>query len=227
MAKHIHKKMKDALSLFDSSKIYTPEEAAEIVKKVSYSKFDGSVNIAIKLNLDTTKAEQQLRGTISLPNGTGKSIRILAITDNMTKDEALENGIDFVGASERIEEIKNGWLDFDLIITTPKFMPELSKLGKILGPRGLMPNPKTQTVTNDIKSTAAEFKKGRFEYRTDSYGNVHSVVGKVSFPSNKLAENIHAMIETIKTKRPSTVKGDFLQNVVISPTMGPSIKVKF
>lgn len=227
MAKKVHKKMKNALSLFDSSKVYTPEEAAEIVKKVSYSKFDGAVNIAIKLNLDTTKAEQQLRGTISLPNGTGKKIRILAITDNMTKDEALENGIDFVGASERIEEIKNGWLDFDLIITTPKFMPELSKLGKILGPRGLMPNPKTQTVTNDIKSTAAEFKKGRFEYRTDSYGNIHSVVGKVSFPSDKLAENIHAMIEIIRTKRPSTVKGDFLQNVVISPTMGPSIKVKF
>ena len=127
----------------------------------------------------------------------------------------------------QIEEIKNGWLDFDLIITTPKFMPELSKLGKILGPRGLMPNPKTQTVTNDIKSTAAEFKKGRFEYRTDSYGNIHSVIGKASFSSEQLAQNIKAMIDIIKTKRPSTVKGDFLQNVVISPSMGPAIKVKF
>ncbi len=227
MAKRIHNKMKKALELFDPTKVYTAEEAAEIVKKVSYSKFDGSVNIAIKLNLDTTKAEQQLRGTIALPHGTGKKIRILAITDDMTRDEAKAADIDFVGASERIEEIKNGWLDFDLIITTPKFMPELSKLGKILGPRGLMPNPKTQTVTTDIKKTAAEFKKGRFEYRTDSYGNIHSVVGKVSFTNEQLSENIKSMIETIRTKRPSTVKGDFLQNVVISPSMGPAIKVKF
>ena len=227
MARHINKKMKAALALFDPTKVYDVNEAADLVKKVSYAKFDASINIAIKLNLDTTKAEQQLRGTISLPNGTGKQIRILAITDNMTKDEAKAAGIEFVGASERIEEIKNGWLDFDLIITTPKFMPELSKLGKILGPRGLMPNPKTQTVTNDIKSTAAEFKKGRFEYRTDSYGNIHSVIGKASFSSEQLAQNIKAMIDIIKTKRPSTVKGDFLQNVVISPSMGQAIKVKF
>ena len=227
MARHINKKMKAALALYDPAKIYDVNEAAEIVKKVSYAKFDASINIAIKLNLDTTKAEQQLRGTISLPNGIGKKIRILAITDTMTKDEAKAAGIDYIGASERIEEIKNGWLDFDLIITTPKFMPELSKLGKILGPRGLMPNPKTQTVTNDIKATATEFKKGRFEYRTDSYGNIHSVVGKASFSNEQLAQNIKAMIDIIKTKRPSTVKGDFLENVVISPSMGPAIKVKF
>ena len=227
MARHISKKMKAAKALYDPAKVYDVNEAAEIVKKVSYAKFDASINIAIKLNLDTTKAEQQLRGTISLPNGIGKKIRILAITDTMSKDEAKAAGIDYVGASERIEEIKNGWLDFDLIITTPKFMPELSKLGKILGPRGLMPNPKTQTVTNDIKATAIEFKKGRFEYRTDSYGNIHSVVGKASFSNEQLAQNIKAMIDIIKTKRPSTVKGDFLENVVISPSMGPAIKVKF
>ena len=227
MSKHVGKKMKAAIALYDPLKVYLADEAAGIVKKVSYAKFQGPINIAIKLNLDTTKAEQQLRGTISLPNGTGKQVRIVALADNVSKEDAKEAGIDYLGGKELIDKIKQGWLDFDLIITIPKFMPELSKLGKILGPRGLMPNPKTQTVTTDIIGTAKSFKKGRFEYRTDSYGIIHCPIGQISFTDEQLAQNIKFMIETIRTRRPSTVKGDFIQSVVVVPTMGPAVKVKF
>ncbi|WP_033159953.1 50S ribosomal protein L1 [Mycoplasmoides alvi] len=218
------KKLKAVLSKFDFKKIYELTEAIDIVKGSSITKFDSSIDIAIKLNLDTTKAEQQLRGAITLPHNVGKSIRILAITDN--PKEALEAGADFAGDTDKINDIKSGWLDFDLIITMPKFMIELGKLGKILGPRGLMPNPKTGTVTTDVVATVKEFKKGKKEYRTDTFGNIHLMVGKVSTPTAQVVENCNVLLDLIKSKRPSTVKGTYIQNIALSSTMGPSVKVK-
>ncbi|WP_027123761.1 50S ribosomal protein L1 [Mycoplasmoides pirum] len=218
------KKLKTALAKIDPKKIYELSEGIDVIKNASFTKFDSSIDIAVKLNLDTTKAEQQLRGAISLPYYTGKPIRILAITDN--PKVALDAGADFAGDNDKINDIKAGWLDFDLIITTPKFMPELGKLGKILGPRGLMPNPKTGTVTNDIAATVTEFKKGKKEYRTDTFGNIHLVVGKVSTPTDHIVENCNVLLDLIKSKKPSTVKGIYIQNIALSSTMGPSVKIK-
>ena len=196
------KKYIEALNQIEKGKAYTKEEAVELVKKVSTSKFDGSVEVAMKLNLDTRKSDQQLRGAIVLPNGTGKTKRILV---------------------EKIE--KENWLDFDVIIATPEMMPMLGKLGKVLGPRGLMPNPKTGTVTTDVKKAIDDIKKGRVEYRTDSYGNVHAIIGKVSFDADKLVENLDAFVNVIIKSKPSTVKGQYLKNISVAPTMGPGIKI--
>lgn len=213
--------------LVDSRKIYPLEEAVALVKKTSNSKFDASIDVAIKLNLDTTKAEQQLRGTIALPHYFGKQLKILVIADTLTDSQAKDLGIDYYGGVDRINEIKGGWLDFDLIITTAKFMPELSKLGKILGPKGLMPNPKLGTVTADVAKTVAEFRKGKSNYRTDTYGNIHMKIGKASATDKQIIENYNTLVDFIKSKRPSTVKGDYVQNITISSAMGPSIKVAF
>lgn len=218
------KKIKSALSKIDSKKIYELPEAIDVIKSVAFTKFDSSIDIAIKLNLDTTKAEQQLRGAITLPHNVGKAIRILAITDD--PKAALAAGADFAGDTDKINDIKSGWLDFDLIITMPKFMIELGKLGKILGPRGLMPNPKTGTVSTDVVATVQEFKKGKKEYRTDSFGNIHLVVGKVSTPTDQIVENCNVLLDLVKAKKPSTVKGTYIQNIALSSTMGPSVKVK-
>ncbi len=218
------KKLKSALEKIDTKKIYELPEAIDALKSVSFTKFDSSIDIAIKLNLDTTKAEQQLRGAVALPHFTGKPIRILAITDD--PKPALEAGADFAGDNDKINDIKAGWLDFDLIITTPKFMPELGKLGKVLGPKGLMPNPKTGTVTTDIVTTVKEFKKGKKEYRTDTFGNIHMTVGKVSTPTEHIVENCNVLIDLVTSKRPSTVKGNYIQNIALSSTMGPSVKIK-
>lgn len=219
------KKIKDANKKIDSKKIYELDQAIDLIKSISFTKFDSSIDIAIKLNLDTTKAEQQLRGAISLPYYTGKPIRILAITDN--PQAAIDAGADFAGDTDKINDIKSGWLDFDLIITMPKFMIELGKLGKILGPRGLMPNVKTGTVSNDIPATVIEFKKGKKEYRTDTFGNIHLSVGKVSTPTSQIVENCNTLIDLVKMKKPSTVKGSYIQNISLSSTMGPSVKVRF
>ena len=218
------KKYVASVKLIDKGKIYSANEAIELIKKMETAKFDASIDIAIKLNLDTTKADQQLRGTIALPHFFGKPIRILAIDDTLTNDDAKTLGIN-VGQTDVINDIKNGWMEFDVIITTPKFMPALSRLGKILGPKGLMPNPKLGTVTTNIKKTIDEFKKGKNQYRTDTYGNIHMKIGKVSAPTKDIVENIEALISFIKSKRPSTVKGDYIQNIAISSTMGPSLKL--
>lgn len=210
--------------LIDKSKFYSIEEAVELAKKTGNTKFDSSIDIAIKLNLDTTKAEQQLRGTIALPHYFGKKIRIIAITDTISDTDAKKLGIK-VGTTDLINEIKNGWFDFDLIITSPKFMIALSKLGKVLGPKGLMPNPKLGTVTQDVLSAVKEFQKGKYNYRTDSYGNIHMKIGKVSANSKDIIENINTLLEFIKSKRPSTIKGDYIQNISLSTTMGPNIKI--
>lgn len=224
MAK-LSKKMQKATALVDKNKNYPLSEAVMLAQKASISKFDGSIDVAIKLNLDTKKVEQQLRGSISLPHGNGKTTRILVIDDSMTTVQAKELGADYYGGTDIIQDIEKMLNQIDLIITTPKMMPNLAKLGKVLGPRGLMPNPKIGTVTTELAKTISEFKKGRLEYRTDSYGNVHMCVGKVSTDPSKIVENIEALIALLKSKKPSTVKGQYIQNISVAPTIGPGVKV--
>ncbi len=221
------KKYVQALELIEKGKAYTKEEAIELVKKTSTSKFDGSVEVAINLNLDTKKTDQQLRGAIVLPNGTGKTKRVLVLTKNADQAKAAkEAGADFVGEADLVDKIqKENWLDFDIIIATPEMMPMLGKLGKVLGPRGLMPNPKTGTVTTDVTKPIEEVKKGRIEYRTDSYGNVHAIIGKVSFDAKKLVENLQAFVTVIVKSKPQTAKGTYIKNISVSSTMGPGVKV--
>ena len=221
------KKYIAAKKLVDPKKVYSVAEAVDLAKKTSTTKFDSSIDIAIKLNVDTTKAEQQLRGTMTLPHYFGKVSRILVIDDSITFEQAKMAGADFFGGDEKIAEVKDGWLDFDVLITTPKFMPKIRKWGKVLGPKGLMPNPKLGTVTTDVLKTIKEFKGGKSTYRTDTYGNVHMIVGKASAANEKIIENIDALISFIKTKRPWTVKGEYIKSIYISSSMGPSIKVAF
>ena len=220
------KKYVEAAKLVEKNKLYTKEEAIDLVKKTSTTKFDSSVEVAMSLNLDTKKADQQLRGTICLPNGTGKTKKILVIAKGPKAAEAKEAGADYVGDMDYLEKIeKENWFDFDTLIATPDMMPQLGKLGKILGPKGLMPNPKTGTVTMDIKKAVEEVKQGRIEYRTDSYGNVHTIIGKVSFTNKQLLENLEAFVSLILKTKPSVVKGTYVKNISVSTTMGPGIKI--
>ena len=220
------KKYAEVVKLVEKNKLYTLEEAVSLVKKTSYAKFDSSVELAMNLNLDTKKADQQLRGTICLPHGTGKTKRILVIAKGDKAKEAKESGADYVGDVDLLEKIeKENWFEFDVLIATPDMMPQLGKLGKVLGPKGLMPNPKTGTVTLDVAKAVNEVKQGRIEYRTDSYGNVHVIVGKVSFDNHKLVENIKEFVKLIQKTKPSVVKGTYVKNVSISATMGPGIKI--
>ena len=214
------KKYQEALKLVDRSKRYNLAEAVELVKKTNTAKFDATVEVAFKLNIDPRKAEQNLRGAVSLPNGTGKTVRVLVIAKSAKAQEALAAG---AGDTEYLEKIKEGWFEFDTIIATPDMMGELGKLGRVLGPKGLMPNPKTGTVTMNIEQTVKEFKAGKVEYRTDKVGNVQ--VGKISFSNEKLAENIAAIYRQIMRIKPQTVKGVYIQNLTVTSTMGPGIKV--
>ncbi len=221
------KKYIKAMELVEKHKAYTKEEAIELVKKTSTSNFDGSVEIAVRLNIDTKKTDQQVRGALVLPNGTGKAKRVLVLTKNDTQSKAAKDaGAEFVGGEDLIDKIaKENWLDFDVIIATPEMMPLLGKIGKLLGPRGLMPNPKTGTVTTDVAKAIEDVKKGRIEFRTDSYGNVHAIIGKASFDAAKLVENLDAFMNVIIKSKPTTVKGQFIKNVSVSSTMGPGIKI--
>lgn len=220
------KKYLEAVSKVDKTRVYTLDEAVKLVKETSVSKFDGSVEIAMRLNLDTRKSDQQLRGAIVLPNGTGKEKKVLVIAKGDNAKAAKEAGADYVGDTDMLEKIeKENWLDFDVMIATPDMMPLLGKLGKVLGPKGLMPNPKTGTVTTDVKKAVSDVKKGRVEYKTDSYGNVHALVGKVSFTEEALMENIKAFVAAILKSKPSVVKGVYVKNVALSTTMGPGIKL--
>ena len=220
------KKYLEVASKVDKMKVYTLDEAVKLVKETSVSKFDGSVEIAMRLNLDTRKSDQQLRGAIVLPSGTGKEKKVLVVAKGDNAKAAKEAGADFVGDVDILEKIeKENWLDFDVMIATPDMMPLLGKLGKVLGPKGLMPNPKTGTVTTDVKKAISDVKKGRVEYRTDSYGNVHGLVGKVSFTEEELKENIKAFVSVILKSKPSVVKGVYVKNVSLSTTMGPGIKL--
>ena len=219
------KKYQEALKLVDRSKKYSLTEAVELVKKTNTAKFDATVEVAIRLNIDPRKAEQNLRGAVSLPYGTGKTVRVLVITKGAKIDEALAAGADYAGEAEYLEKIKGGWFEFDTVIASPDMMGELGKLGRILGPKGLMPNPKTGTVTNDIEKVVKEFKAGKVEYRTDKVGNIQVPVGKVSFDNQKLIENIATIYRQMMRIKPATVKGVYMQNFTITSTMGPGIKV--
>ena len=202
------KKYTEALSKIEKNKVYTKEEAVKLVKMTSTSSFDGSVEVAMRLNLDTKKADQQLRGAIVLPKGTGKTKKVLVIARGEKATQAKEAGADYVGDVDMLEKIeKENWFDFDTMIATPDMMPLLGKLGKVLGPKGLMPNPKTGTVTLDVVKAIEEVKAGRVEYRTDSYGNIHGIIGKVSFSDEDLLANLDAFVTHIIKLRPATVKG--------------------
>lgn len=220
------KKYTEALSKLEKGKLYSLEEAVKLVKETSVSKFEGTVEIAVRLNLDTKKNDQQLRGAIVLPHGTGKTKKVLVLAKGEAAKAAELAGADFVGDIDMITKIeKENWFEFDVIIATPEMMPLLGKLGKILGPKGLMPNPKTGTVTMDTKKAVEDVKKGRVEYRTDSYANVHAIVGKVSFTDEKLMDNVNAFMDVIIKSKPQAAKGVYLKNVSLASTMGPGIKV--
>ena len=215
----------EASKSVDKDKLYTPEEAVKLVKSLSKRKFDETVEIAMNLNIDTTKSDQQVRSSFTLPNGTGKTKKILVVTKTKA-DEAKEAGADYVGDEDMIEKIvKENWFDFDTMVATPEMIVSLGKIGKILGPKGLMPNPKTGTVTVNIKDAIANIRKGMVEYRADSNGNVHAIVGKVSFDEDKLTENLVAFIKEVIKNKPSGVKGTFVKNISISSTMGPGVKI--
>ena len=220
------KKYVEALAKIEKGKAYTKEEAIALVKETSISSFDASVELALRLNLDTKKADQQLRGAIVLPNGTGKTKKVLVIAKGEAAKAAKEAGADYVGDTDMIEKIeKENWFDFDTMIATPDMMPALGKIGRVLGPKGLMPNPKTGTVTMDTKTAVEDVKKGRVEYRTDRYGNLHVIIGKVSFDKEKLIENLNSLVSLIVKTKPSVVKGKYILNVAVSSTMGPGIKI--
>ena len=220
------KKYVEALNKIDKTKAYTLDEAINLVKETSIAKFDSSVELALRLNLDTKKADQQLRGAVVLPNGTGKTKRVLVLAKGAQADAAKAAGADYVGDMDYIEKIeKENWFEFDTMIATPDMMPALGKIGRVLGPKGLMPNPKTGTVTTDVVKAVEDVKKGRVEYRTDSYGNVAAAIGKVSFDEAKLQENLDAFVSLILKSKPSAVKGEYVKNITISTTMGPGIKI--
>ncbi len=220
------KKYLEALNKVERGKAYTKEEAVKLAKETSTSKFTGTVEVAVRLNLDTKKADQQLRGAIVLPHGTGKSKKVLVVARGENATKAKAAGADYVGDTDMLEKIeKENWFDFDVMIATPDMMPLLGKLGKVLGPKGLMPNPKTGTVTTDVEKAVSEVKAGRVEYRTDSFGNVHGIIGNTSFTEEQLVENLNAFVNVLLKAKPSTVKGEYVKNISIASTMGPGIKV--
>ena len=220
------KKYNEALGKIDKTKAYTLEEAVSLLKSLKVANFDESVELALRLNLDTKKADQQLRGATVLPNGIGKTKKVLVIAKGAKATEAKEAGADYVGDMDMIEKIeKEGWFEFDTMIATPDMMPALGKIGRVLGPKGLMPNPKTGTVTMDVKKAVEDVKKGRVEYRTDSFGNVAVIIGKVSFDEAKLLENLNAFVTLILKTKPAVVKGKYVKNISLSTTMGPGIKI--
>ncbi len=220
------KKYREALTKYDPSKLYNPKDALRIVKEIAFANFDETVETAIRLGIDPTKADQRVRGTVVLPNGTGKSVRVLVFAKGEKAKEAEEAGADYVGAEDIAERItKEGWLDFEAVIATPDMMSVVGKLGRILGPRGLMPNPKVGTVTFDVAKAVKEAKAGRVEFRADRYGILHVGIGKVSFELDKLAENFAVLLDAVVRARPQAAKGRYLKSIAVSPTMGPSVKV--
>ena len=220
------KKYVEASKKVEKNTLYTKEDAIKLVKETATTKFDSTVEVAIKLNLDTKKADQQLRGSLVLPNGTGKTKKVLVIAKGEAAQKAKDAGADYVGDMDMINKIQNeNWFDFDVIVATPDMMASLGRIGRILGPKGLIPNPKTGTVTMNTEKAVEDIKKGMITYKTDSYGNVHSIIGKVSFDDAKLLENLVYVVNTIVKAKPQTVKGNYIENISISSTMGPGIKL--
>ncbi len=224
MAKH-GKKYLAALAQVEATKLYPITDAIALAKKTNTTKFDASVELSFRLNVDPRHADQQIRGAVVLPHGTGRSQKVLVVTQGPKEKEALDAGADYAGGKEMLEKVKGGWFDFDVIVATPDMMAELGKLGKILGPKGLMPNPKTGTVTMDVAKAVTDIKKGKVEYRVDKEGNIAVLVGKVSFTDEQLHENIKTIYDLILRARPAAVKGHYMKNVVVTTTMGPGIKI--
>ncbi len=219
------KKFTDALKKFDRDQFYTPTEALGLVKTMASAKFDESIDIALRLGVDPRKADQMVRGTVALPSGTGKDIRVAVFATGDAADEARAAGADIVGSDDLAADVEAGKMDFDLVIATPDMMPLLGKLGRVLGPRGLMPNPKTGTVTTDVGKAVGEFKGGKVEYRTDRYGNVHVPLGKASFEPAALEENFRAVLDELQRAKPASAKGRYLRKITVSSTMGPGVHV--
>ena len=219
------KKYQDALKLLERGKLYSLDEAVELVKKTAITKFDETIELHVRLGVDPKYADQQVRGAIVLPHGTGKSKRVLAFAKGEKAQEAQAAGADFVGAEEMADKIKGGWLDFDVAVATPDMMGVVGRLGKILGPRGLMPNPKLGTVTPDITKAINEQKAGKVEYRTDKAGNIHCPIGKKSFDDEKLKENYRTLIDTLVKAKPAAAKGQYMKAITLSSTMGPGVPV--
>jgi len=222
---HKGKKYTAALERFDRQHLYPPAEAVDLVKQMASASFDETVELAVRLGVDPRKADQIVRGTLSLPSGTGRTARVVAFAAGEAAAEARAAGADEVGADDLVARVEGGFLDFDVAIATPDLMGQVGKLGRVLGPRGLMPNPKTGTVTTDVGKAVTEFKGGRVEYRTDKVGNIHVRVGKVSFSSDALLQNVHAVMEELVRAKPAAAKGRYLRAVTLSSTMGPGVRV--
>jgi large subunit ribosomal protein L1 len=224
MAK-ISKKRKEAFAKFDKNKIYSVAEAVDIVKSITYTKFDASFDIDVRLGVDPRKANQMVRGIVTLPHGTGKVVRVLVLCTPDKEEEARAAGADHVGLDEYVEKIKKGWTDVDVIITMPSVMPKIGALGKILGPRGLMPNPKAGTVTMEIGKAVADVKAGKIDFKVDKYGIIHAGIGKANFASEKLVENVKEMMSTIIKLKPTAAKGTYVKSIFLSSTMSPGVQV--
>lgn len=219
------KKRKAATALYDASKAYDLLEATSLVKKTSTTKFDATVDIAVRLGVDPKKSTEMVRGTVSLPHGTGRTVRVLVLADPAKCEEAMAAGADMAGLDEYVEKIKGGWTDVDVIICTPNVMAKVGALGRVLGPRGLMPNPKTGTVTMDVAKATQEVKAGKIDFKVDKAGVIHAVIGKTSFAAEKLSENANELLQTLMKLKPSTAKGAYIRSISVSSTMGPGIKV--
>jgi large subunit ribosomal protein L1 len=221
----ITKKRKESLSKIDRTKLYSVQDASALVKEIANSKFDESVDLAVRLGVDPRKADQMVRGVVSLPHGTGKDVRVLALVTPDKEDEATAAGADFVGLDEYLQKIKDGWTDVDVIITMPSVMGKLGPLGRVLGPRGLMPNPKTGTVTMDVAKAINEVKAGKIDFKVDKSGIVHAPIGKASFDADKIAGNADELLQTLMKLKPSSSKGEYIKSIAISSTMSPSINI--
>jgi large subunit ribosomal protein L1 len=220
------KKRKEALAKYDTEKVYSMNEASKIIKEISTTNFDPSIDVAVRLGVDPRKANQMVRGTVSLPHGTGKDVKVLVLCTADKEKEAQEAGADYVGLDEYITKIKGGWTDVDVIITMPSVMGKVGALGRILGPRGLMPNPKTGTVTMNVAQAVTDVKAGKIDFKVDKFGIIHAAVGKASFESEKIAENAKELISTLVKLKPTSSKGTYIKSLSISSTMSPSIKVE-
>lgn len=224
--KRISKKRKEALSKLDLERAYTLVEACNLVKEISNTKFDASIDVCVRLGVDPRKANQMVRGTVALPHGTGKDVRVLVLCTPDKEEEALAAGADYAGLDEYIAKIKGGWTDVDVIVTMPSCMGKVGALGRVLGPRGLMPNPKTGTVTMEVGKAVAEVKAGKIDFKVDKFGIIHTTVGRASFEADKLAENASELIQTIMKLKPTSAKGTYMKSICLSSTMSPGVKVE-
>ena len=222
----LSKKQKEARDKVDSNSIYSLSDASSLVKKISTTKFDSSVDLAIRLGVDPKKANQMIRGVVSLPHGTGKLLRVLALVTPDKELEAKEAGADFIGLDEYLQKIKDGWTDVDVIVTMPSVMGKLGPLGKVLGPRGLMPNPKTGTVTMDIKKAVTDVKGGKIDFKVDKNGIIHASIGKASFDAKKIEDNANELLKTVQKMKPTSIKGTYIKSIFMSSTMSPSISIE-